>query len=516
MTDDHNNMQENDETFADDKLTDEEYIRKQFADLPCPPLPESLRAENIWKKICAEEGDGIVTVPPQAMSEEPMQQETPEAEAAQNVVNVDFEANQKNTKSSKKGKVLSLSRRRNTIAVACSLVLVVGLSAIFWKLNPSMEKTNMMLDNQAPQVRESAAADVEEAVEEAVEETIDEAIPEEVIVEERTLETQDEAAEMPETASAPQPVKEQTPPLNEQAAEQDEGEKLRQRMLDSLEAAKAENQQLVKSSGNPVTAEEAPSGYALPNGGEMVDTGAQQEEAVEESIDEEAETAPSEENVPQVASEMGNEEGNPSSEGKNLQEVPEEKAPNTETSENASGENKPTLIQTLKNQQQQLPKTYPLKNGSLTHDPAANQIILKDQNGAEQHRMSIAPQTKVLTGDNTFCTVNENTEGKTVTMVLYLADDLSQPKEVNRVVHQGVLFDSYQYAQNSYALVTSVWFTREQIEAGDYLPKVNDQTISTDKVNIIEGYGEADRVHFLLTTILKNNSAKTRADLHLK
>lgn len=80
----------------------------------------------MWEKICSGAGDHQVTVDPASMQEETAQQLQQETEAAP-----------------QKGKVIPFpqrtgkkerARRRRTLAVACTLVLVVGLSVAYWQL----------------------------------------------------------------------------------------------------------------------------------------------------------------------------------------------------------------------------------------------------------------------------------------------------------------------------------------------------------------------------------------------
>ena len=129
--------------------------------------------------------------------------------------------------------------------------------------------------------------------------------------------------------------------------------------------------------------------------------------------------------------------------------------------------------------------------------------------------MQVTAGAKVLASEKSMAVIEEDMEGGTVCIKLYSLEDISNPQEVRKVIHQGELFDFYQSPGNSYTLVTSVWFTKEQVEAGEFLPQVDGETVSASKVNVIEGYGVADRVNYNLTTTVTLDSLKTRVDLYL-
>ena len=44
-------------------------------------------------------------------------------------------------------------------------------------------------------------------------------------------------------------------------------------------------------------------------------------------------------------------------------------------------------------------------------------------------------------------------------------------------------------------MVTSIWYTREQVEAGEFLPQVNGVEIQPEQVNVISGYENGEQVN---------------------
>ena len=70
--------------------------------------------------------------------------------------------------------------------------------------------------------------------------------------------------------------------------------------------------------------------------------------------------------------------------------------------------------------------------------------------------MQVTAGAKVLASEKSMAVMEEDTEGGTVCIKLYSLEDISNPQEVRKVIHQGELFDFYQSPGNSYTLVTSV------------------------------------------------------------
>ena len=457
-------------------LSDEQYIRELFSCADCPPLPESLSPENMWKKISQGQGDGQITVPASAMDDFSAQT------AEDNSIQVDF-APQSQEKKETKAKVLTLSRKKHRVALACSLLLVVGVSAAFWKLSPAMEKADDLAapmeepQNAMPEMAEGKAEETPYTLDEK---SVPETSQDEVVKEEpeemeplgaaetgskvEAIPAEDsmilEAAEESTEEEMPQEEDELPPvlPAADQPQEPIDPDspkaQLQARMLDSLAAAAQVQADI-------------------------------QEHEEKESLEE----------APETPEEVEIEEINPSTGG--------------------GEEPKESFLATIKQQKNLQPKTYKMDNGKLIHNPTAGTVELYDVTGEKKSTVNVGTNVKVLAGGESFCTILEDSEKDSVTMSVYHAEDLSAPVLKESVSHQGQLFDCYQTGADSYTLVTSIWFDRQQIEAGDCLPKVDGVEISPEKVNIIEGYGETERVNYLLTSIVKNSSRKTRADLYL-
>ena len=132
---------------------EEQFFKQQFSSLPSPKLPGSLSAQAMWEKICAGEGDHQITVDPTQM--EPPAPQKPEGKV------LDFPGSHKTEEKPKRN--LTVHRRR--WAIACTLVLVVGLSAAYWKWQRPMEQMKDMVTAES-----AAEQPVEEVAEEAAEE----------------------------------------------------------------------------------------------------------------------------------------------------------------------------------------------------------------------------------------------------------------------------------------------------------------------------------------------------------
>ena len=133
---------------------EEQFFKQQFSSLPSPKLPGSLSAQAMWEKICAGEGDHQITVDPTQM--EPPAPQKPEGKV------LDFPGSHKTEEKPKRN--LTVHRRR--WAIACTLVLVVGLSAAYWKWQRPMEQMKDMVTAES-----AAEQPVEEVAEEAAEDT---------------------------------------------------------------------------------------------------------------------------------------------------------------------------------------------------------------------------------------------------------------------------------------------------------------------------------------------------------
>ena len=466
----------------------EQYFRQAFCSVSCPPLPESLSADAMWEKICSGAGDHQVTVDPASMQEE-LQQETEAAPQKGKVIPFPQRTGKKER-----------ARRRRTLAVACTLVLVVGLSVAYWQLRgPLGQVQGIVSGNSQASTAESAetataeatAADADTQTEESAE-AVEEAAapmmaapPEEETASDGTAsggagQTEQRSAETQDAAIAPQsaqPQQEQAtvhPKMQQEQNETDsQREELRQRILASIDAGQQEQ----STEGNPDTG-----GSSQQQANQLT---AQSAEATAEE--------PVEESVEAV--------------------VPEQEA---ETAgDTQEGGSVSILKNMMENAKENQPQSFQLKNGSVNYDPASGEVTVMDLNQQPAATLSLPAGAQVFASDVTLAAIVPDEQAQTVTLTLYSVEDLQNPQAVSTVTHQGELFDAYQSVSDSYTLVTSVWFDREQVEGGNFLPQVNGAELSPDQINIIEGYEQGDQVNYLITTTITPDSVKTRADLYL-
>ena len=466
----------------------EQYFRQAFCSVSCPPLPESLSADAMWEKICSGAGDHQVTVDPASMQEE-LQQETEAAPQKGKVIPFPQRTGKKER-----------ARRRRTLAVACTLVLVVGLSVAYWQLQgPLGQMQDLVSSNSQASTAESAesaaaeatAADADTQTEESAE-AVEEAAapmmaapPEEETASDETVsggagQTEQRSAETQDAAIAPQsaqPQQEQAtvqPKMQQEQNETDsQREELRQRILASIDAGQQEQ----STEGNPDTG-----GSSQQQANQLT---AQSAEATAEE--------PVEESVEAV--------------------VPEQEA---ETAgDTQEGGSVSILKNMMENAKESQPQSFQLKNGSVTYDPSSGEVTVMDLNQQQTATLSLPAGAQVFASDVTLAAIVPDEQAQTVTLTLYSVEDLQNPQAVSTVTHQGELFDAYQSVSDSYTLVTSVWFDREQVEGGNFLPQVNGAELSPDQINIIEGYEQGDQVNYLITTTITPDSVKTRADLYL-
>ena len=466
----------------------EQYFRQAFGSVSCPPLPESLSADAMWEKICSGAGDHQVTVDPASLQEE-FQQETEAAPQKGKVIPFPQRTGKKER-----------ARRRRTLAVACTLVLVVGLSVAYWQLRgPLGQMQDLVSSNSQASTAESAesaaaeatAADADTQTEESAE-AVEEAAapmmaapPEEETASDETAsggagQTEQRSAETQDAAIAPQsaqPQQEQAtvhPKMQQEQNETDsQREELRQRILASIDAGQQEQ----SAEGNPDT---GGSGQQQANQLTAQSAEATAEEPVEESV---------EAVVPEQEAET---------------------AGDTQQSDSVS-----ILKNMMENAKENQPQSFQLKNGSVNYDPASGEVTVMDLNQQQTATLSLPAGAQVFASDVTLAAIVPDEQAQTVTLTLYSVEDLQNPQAVSTVTHQGELFDAYQSVSDSYTLVTSVWFDREQVEGGEFLPQVNGVELSPDQINIIEGYEQGDQVNYLITTTITPDSVKTRADLYL-
>ena len=466
----------------------EQYFRQAFCSVSCPPLPESLSADAMWEKICSGAGDHQVTVDPASMQEE-LRQETEAAPQKGKVIPFPQRTGKKER-----------ARRRRTLAVACTLVLVVGLSVAYWQLQgPLGQMQDLVSGNSQASTAESAessaaeatAADADTQTEESAEAVEEAAVPmmaappEEETASDETAsggagQTEQRSAETQDAAIAPQsaqPQQEQATVQPKTQPEQNETdsqrEELRQRILASIDAGQQEQ----STEENPDT---GGSGQQQANQLTAQSAEATAEEPVEESVE---------------------------------AVVPEQEA---ETAgDTQEGGSVSILKNMMENAKENQPQSFQLKNGSVNYDPASGEVTVMDLNQQPAATLSLPAGAQVFASDVTLAAIVPDEQAQTVTLTLYSVEDLQNPQAVSTVTHQGELFDAYQSVSDSYTLVTSVWFDREQVEGGNFLPQVNGVELSPDQINIIEGYEQGDQVNYLITTTITPDSVKTRADLYL-
>lgn len=463
----------------------EQYFRQAFCSVSCPPLPESLSADAMWEKICSGAGDHQVTVDPASMQEE-LRQETEAAPQKGKVIPFPQRTGKKER-----------ARRRRTLAVACTLVLVVGLSVAYWQLRgPLGQVQGIVSGNSQASTAESAesataeatTADADTQTEESAE-AVEEAAapmmaapPEEETASDETAsggagQTEQRSAETQDAAIAPQsaqPQQEQAtvhPKMQQEQNETDsQREELRQRILTSIDAGQQEQ----STEENPDT-----------GGGQQANqlTAQSAEATAEEPVEESVEAV-----VPEQAETTG---------------------------DTQQGDSVSILKNMMENAKESQPQSFQLKNGSVTYDPSSGEVTVMDLNQQPAATLTLPAGAQVFASDVTLAAIVPDEQTQTVTLTLYSVEDLQNPQAVSTVTHQGELFDAYQSVSDSYTLVTSVWFDREQVEGGNFLPQVNGVELSPDQINIIEGYEQGDQVNYLITTTITPDSVKTRADLYL-
>ena len=467
----------------------EQYFRQAFCSVSCPPLPESLSADAMWEKICSGAGDHQVMVDPASLGEQAPRQEQQASVQKGKVIPVPQRTGKKER-----------ARRRRTLAVACTLVLVVGLSVAYWQLQgPLGQMQDLVSSNSQASTAESAesaaaeatATDADAQTEESAE-AVEEAAapmmaapPEEETASDETAsggagQTEQRSAETQDAAIAPQsaqPQQEQAtvhPKMQQEQNETDsQREELRQRILASIDAGQQEQ----STEGNPDT---GGSGQQQANQLTAQSAEATAEEPVEESVE---------------------------------AVVPEQEA---ETAgDTQEGGSVSILKNMMENAKESQPQSFQLKNGSVTYDPSSGEVTVMDLNQQQTATLSLPAGAQVFASDVTLAAIVPDEQAQTVTLTLYSVEDLQNPQAVSTVTHQGELFDAYQSVSDSYTLVTSVWFDREQVEGGNFLPQVNGAELSPDQINIIEGYEQGDQVNYLITTTITPDSVKTRADLYL-
>ncbi len=483
-------------------LAEEAYFRDRFSELPCPPLPEGLSAENIWSRICADEGDHQVTVDLSVVEEQIRQENNQQTVSKTKTVSdapkkmgerIEFPLNER----IQKDKQISLAQRRRRWAVACTLVLVVGLSAAFWKLKAPLEQSNdLLMKSSAPEtVQETPEAASEATAEQKEAPMVAAAQPEELQEKQEAVQTE----EQPQTRSVDQAEEESVleqpeqsePTTEEQPALMMAAPESNVETDSSIEALRSQILQAFDK--GDITAENTQTEQdAVPAAYELTPESKQAVADAPEALEEE---------TMQDSNEAGVEEASV-----------ESAAPSSAQQE----EKVSVLKDVMKSAKESQKKTYPLSKGQLCFEPTTGMAVLMDETGAEQSSVQLAAGAQLLASGTSMVEVTEDTQSGMVAVNLYQLGDLSEPQKVRNLTIQGELFDSYPSGENSYTVCTSVWFTREQVEEGDFLPTVDGEVISAEQVRVISGYGEDDRINYLLNVTLTPDSMITRADLYLQ
>lgn len=368
----------------------EQYFRQAFCSVSCPPLPESLSADAMWEKICSGAGDHQVTVDPASMQEE-LRQETEAAPQKGKVIPFPQRTGKKER-----------ARRRRTLAVACTLVLVVGLSVAYWQLRgPLGQVQGIVSGNSQASTAESAesaaaeatAADADTQTEESVE-AVEEAAapmmaapPEEETASDETAsggagQTEQRSAETQDAAIAPQsaqPQQEQATVQPKTQPEQNETdsqrEELRQRILTSIDAGQQEQ----STEENPDT-----------GGGQQANqlTAQSAEATAEEPVEESVEAV-----------------------------VPEQEA---ETAgDTQEGGSVSILKNMMENAKESQPQSFQLKNGSVTYDPSSGEVEVMDLNQQPAATLTLPAGAQVFASDVTLAAIVPDEQAQTVTLTLY-------------------------------------------------------------------------------------------------
>lgn len=429
---------------------EEQFFKQQFSSLPSPKLPGSLSAQAMWEKICAGEGDHQITVDPTQM--EPPAPQKPEGKV------LDFPGSHKTEEKPKRN--LTVHRRR--WAIACTLVLVVGLSAAYWKWQRPMEQMKDMVTAES-----AAEQPVEEVAEEAAEDTAS--------VESANRQPSLKMGVPKTSAQTEQPAEE--PQEEPQVAAASQPEPQAEAILQEEEQPQ-EGSQAVTSAQQ--TTQEQPASARDQLRQQILNSISMAADAQEESAS-----------------------------------LTESEEPVAEAAEAAEEEAQPFSIKSvMENALDSQPQVLSLKNGSLTYQPTTGEAVLSDKSGKQVSALQLEKNAMILASETSFAVLCPQ-ETQTVTMTVYDAQDLSAPQQVQQVTHQGELFDSYQSGAGSFTMVTSIWYTREQVEAGEFLPQVNGVEIQPEQVNIISGYENGEQVNYLLTTTVSKDTQKTRIELYL-
>lgn len=430
---------------------EQEYFRAQFAQVSCPPLPDSLRAENIWNKICAGEGDGEITVDPSEMEEKSVKSD----KVGQVIA---FPTATKEQSSEKKGKVTVFSgKNRRRWAIACTLVLAVGLSATFAVMQQPMKTAESMVDSasqnteqDAPQTRQMPQNEAQPTPEQAADDADTEENEAQV-----GAALQESAAAEPESA----------PEIEE--------------------AAVAEIESVEKDSDTPAQV-----------------SAAQQEQAILKSVPAQARSA--EEGQDKQSAEEALKQKILTALGKQPQQEAAQQVQAAAFSAQPQAAMQDEAAQQV---------SYPLSSGSVSYSAQSGEAILYDRDGQQTSVISLPQSAQIIVNqDHIYAAVSEQgsvrTEG-------YSVKDLANPEKTIEFSQQGQLLDWYASEETGCTVVTSFVVTEQQAEEGDFLPIVDGVVVPAQQIQITESQLPEETGKYVITTVLTDDSVSTSCELFL-
>ena len=437
---------------------EQEYFRAQFAQVSCPPLPDSLSAEKIWNKICAGEGDGEITVDPSEVEKEWIKSDKT-GKAGQVIA---FPTATKEQSSEKKGKVTVFSgKNRRRWAIACTLVLAVGLSATFAVMQQPMKTAESMLDSSS----------------------------------------QDTEQDAPQTRQVPQVTQNEVPQTQEQAAD-DAGIEENAVQVDAVSQESAD-----------AAPESAP---------ETEEAAVPETESVEKSSDTPAPASAEQPILRSASAENDSEEAVSAQEGQTAEEELKQKIltalseqPQREAEQQVQAAAFSVQPQAAM-QDEAAPEqevSYPLTSGSVSYSEQSGEAVLYDKNGQQTSVVSL-PQSARLTvaGDYIYAATSEQ---GAVRIEGYAASNPANPQKMIEFSQQGQLLDWYASEETGCTVVTSFVLTAQQTEAGDFLPLVDGAPVPAQQIEIIESQLPEETGKYVITTVLTDDSVSTSCELFL-
>ncbi len=430
---------------------EQEYFRAQFAQVSCPPLPDSLRAENIWNKICAGEGDGEITVDPSEMEEKSVKSD----KVGQVIA---FPTATKEQSSEKKEKVTVFSgKNRRRWVIACTLVLAVGLSATFAVMQQPMKTAESMVDSDSQDIEQDAPQTRQMPQNEA------QPTPEQAADDADTEENEAQVGAALQESAAAEP--ESAPEIEE--------------------AAVAETESVEKDSDTPAQA-----------------SAAQQEQAVLKSVPAPARSA--KEGQDKQSAEEALKQQILTALGEQPQQEAEQQI------QAAAFSAQPQAAMQDEAEQQ---VSYPLSSGSVSYSAQSGEAILYDRDGQQTSVISLPQSAQIIVNqDHIYAAVSEQgsvrTEG-------YSVKDLANPEKTIEFSQQGQLLDWYASEETGCTVVTSFVVTEQQTEGGDFLPIVDGAVVPAQQIQITESQLPEETGKYVITTVLTDDSVSTSCELFL-